>query len=593
MTRAKNAENHAASQSPPDRVPKVCGEDTELGNFITGVESGQTTGQAASRALLSRIPGLPKQTSYGGGCDCPTCREQRRKQPGLQSDHFESFSITQGYGYNPQDVSRRYLPRNGSCALIDLDHCELCLPEVISALDHVAAWHAMLKIAQQALTDVNEALEARPANRGKRLQALVNNTDGHGHSYGSHLNFMITRRAWDNLFHRKMHYLMHLATFQIAMQVLTGQGKVGSENGAPDVNFQISQRADFFETLVGTQTTFRRPIVNARDETLSGDRSSERRREERDEAANSQSETAPAGDRLARLHVIYFDNNLCHVPCFLKVGLMQIQAAMIEAEQIRCTHLLDDPVEAVVRFSHDPSLQTKALLTSGEERTAVDLLRFFLDDMTDFVERGGCEGFVPHAREIMELANDTVQKLAARDFDALLGRVEWLLKQQMLERTLAKHTHLNWQSPEIKHLDHLYSSLDPAEGLYWIYEQNKVVETLVTPGEIERFMHSPPDDTRAYARAMLLRKADAEQVRYVDWDRIHFRFDRPGSWQSRYRTLEMSDPLRFTRAQTEHIFQNPQADLEQMVEALGAVETESSFSVGASTMQQQLFYDSN
>jgi len=247
----------------------------------------------------------------------------------------------------------------------------------------------------------------------------------------------------------------------------------------------------------------------------------------------------------------------------------------------------------VIRYSHDPSLQTKALLTSGEEVTAVDLLRFFLDDMSKFVAQGGCDGYVPLACEIMELAQDTVQKLANRDFDSVLGRVEWLLKQQILERTLAKNPHLNWQSPEIKHLDHLYSSLDPAEGLYWIYEQSRVVETLVTPGEIERFMHAPPDDTRAYARAMLLRRADPEQVRHVDWDRIHFRFDKANSWQSRYRTLDMSDPLSFTRAQTEHIFQDPHADLEKIVEALGAVESESSSSVGVSTMQQQLFYDSN
>lgn len=592
MVRTNESEKRTANQSPPERVVKLCGEDTELGNFITGVEGGQSTGSVASRALLSRIPGLPKQTGYGS-CDCPSCRQQRRQNANQSSDSLESFSVTPGYGYNPQDVSRRYLPRNGGCALIDLDHCELCIPEVISAYDHVAAWHAMLKIAQQAVAEVNEALEARPANRGKRVQALVNNTDGHGQSYGSHLNVLITRRAWDNLFHRKMHYLMHLASFQVAMQVLTGHGKVGAENGTPEVDFQISQRADFFETLVGTQTTFRRPIVNARDETLTGERSSERRRAEREEAGESQQMPLPAGDRLARLHVIFFDNNLCHVPNFLKVGLMQIQAAMIEAEQIRCTHLLDDPVDAVVRFSHDPSLETKALLTSGEEMTAVDLLRHFLDDMTAFVERGGCEGYVPHAREIMALANDTAQKLANRDFDSLLGRVEWLLKQRILERTLAKHNHLNWQSPEIKHLDHLYSSLDPAEGLYWIYEQSQVVETLVTPGEIERFMHAPPDDTRAYARAMLLRRADAEQVRHVDWDRIHFRFDRAGSWQSRYCTLDMSDPLSLTRAQTEQIFQDPQAELEQIVDALGAVETTSSFSVGTSSMQQQLFYDPN
>ena len=33
-----------------------------------------------------------------------------------------------------------------------------------------------------------------------------------------------------------------------------------------DVPYQFSQRADFFETEVGLETTVKRPIVNTRDE---------------------------------------------------------------------------------------------------------------------------------------------------------------------------------------------------------------------------------------------------------------------------------------------------------------------------------------
>src|SRR5262245_62122778 len=111
MTRTSKSDLRMAQQVPPDRVVKLCGEDTELGNFITGFEGGQATGQAASRALLSRIPGLPKQTQYGG-CDCPSCRQQRR-QRAEQTESFDTFSLSQGFGYNPQDVARRYLPGNG------------------------------------------------------------------------------------------------------------------------------------------------------------------------------------------------------------------------------------------------------------------------------------------------------------------------------------------------------------------------------------------------------------------------------------------------------------------------------------------------
>ena len=42
--------------------------------------------------------------------------------------------------------------------------------------------------------------------------------------------------------------------------------EIGSENGAGAVDFQISQRADFFEEEVGLETTLKRPIVNTRDE---------------------------------------------------------------------------------------------------------------------------------------------------------------------------------------------------------------------------------------------------------------------------------------------------------------------------------------
>ena len=130
----------------------------------------------------------------------------------------------------------------------------------------------------------------------------MNNSDGQGNSYGSHLNFLISRRTFDNIFWRKAHYLQFLASLQISSILLTGQGKVGSENGRPSTPFQLSQRADFFETLQGMQTTFNRPIVNARDESLCG-------------RQGAYDPTAPA-----RLHVIFFDSALAHGSCLFRVG---------------------------------------------------------------------------------------------------------------------------------------------------------------------------------------------------------------------------------------------------------------------------------
>ena len=76
------------------------------------------------------------------------------------------------------------------------------------------------------------------------------------------------------------------------------------------VDFQISQRADFFEEEVGLETTLKRPIVNTRDE--------------------------PHADpqKYRRLHVIVGDANLCEVATFLKVGTTAIVLAMIEDDFI-------------------------------------------------------------------------------------------------------------------------------------------------------------------------------------------------------------------------------------------------------------------
>jgi proteasome accessory factor A len=501
-------------------VPKLCGADVEVGNFLLGSDSLHGTGSAASRALLREVPGACRESRSTGFCNCPACRG----------------SSTRDFAYDPQDWGRRFLPANGGCVYIDLDHLELCLPEVQSAHDHLAAWHAMLRIARTALDAANAKLTG-----GKRIQVLVNNSDGQGHSYGSHLNFLVSRRTWDHIFGRKPHLLLYLAAYQASSIVLTGQGKVGAENGTPTVDYQISQRADFFETLTGEQTTHHRPIVNSRDESLCG-------------RLFSLSGTRSRAEQYARLHVIFYDSNLCHTAHVLKVGVMQIILALIESGRINPEMLLDDPLDAVQRWSHDPSLRCRMPLISGKQVTAVELQEMFFDEAQRFVARGGCTGIVPRAGEIIGLWHDTLQKLKVGDLDPLAGRLDWVLKRRIMEQALRQHPELTWDSPPLKHLDHLYSSLDLAEGLYWAYERAGVTERLVSDGAIERFVHDAPEDTRAWTRSRLLRLAGTEAVDLVDWDSIRFRMRGQSYWPT-YRSADLADPLAFTRAQTESLLQ--------------------------------------
>src|SRR5437899_1138585 len=141
-----------------DRVPKPCGADIELGNFALGLERAGGTGREASRAVLREID-APYADRGGDGVRLV------RSASGYQMAYGAS-----GATYDPQDWGRKYLSSNGGCFYIDLDHLECCLPEVLSAYDHVAASHAMLRIARRALEAANAAL---PARQRRHLQ--VNN----------------------------------------------------------------------------------------------------------------------------------------------------------------------------------------------------------------------------------------------------------------------------------------------------------------------------------------------------------------------------------------------------------------------------------
>jgi hypothetical protein len=272
------------------------------------------------------------------------------------------------------------------------------------------------------------------------------------------------------------------------------------------------------------------------------------------------------GGACARLHCIFFDNTLCHGATLLKIGLMQIVLAMIEAEQVDAGLLLDDAVDAVRRWSHDPTLRARAALVSGPPVSALELQRRFFDRANDFVAAGGCDGIVPRAADIVQLWEDTLRKLAAGDLEALAGRLDWVLKRHILQRTLRQRPHLTWRSPEIKVLDHLYSSLDPADGLYWACEAAGAVERVASEARIAHFEEQPPADTRAWTRAMVLRLAAADEIESVDWDRIVFRRGWKG-FQRLYRRFDLDNPLAFTKAETEAIFRRA-PDLDAVLDAL-------------------------
>ena len=516
-------------------VPKLSGADFELGNFVSGgAESNGSTssGREASRMLLAQIDGCRPASGYTSYASYGTAYSGGN---GVQA------------GFDPQDWGRCYLPSNGGCAYIDLDHLEMCLPETLSAYDHVASFRAMLCIAEAAREAANMLL---PEDR--EIQVLVNNSDGLGHSYGSHLNFLISRRAWDDIFNRRLHYMLFLASYQISSIVFAGQGKVGSEDHRPEVGYQIAQRSEFCRQVAGAQTPWNRPSVNSRDEALCGDGSSKEPPE------------------LARLHVIFYDNTLTETASLLKVGVMQLILTLVENEFVNPDLVLDDPIGAVLGWSHDPTLRTRARMVSGKQFTATELQWRFLEQARRFEEHVGFDGWVPRAPEILDLWEKTLSELERRDWPALSRKLDWVLKKQFLDRAVELCPDLDWRSDELKHLDHMYASLNPAEGLYWDAERRGEVDRIIDEDRVRFFLENPPEDTRAWTRAMLLRQG-SEAVTRMDWDSIEFRIQGEDNWPH-YKKVMLANPLESGLAGPEAgLLRNPRS-LEETLDAM-SVET--------------------
>jgi len=517
-------------------VRKLIGGDLELGNFILGSSlHSQKTDHAASRLVLAEVSGYPVVD---------------RERHGVAVAGATDFSYYGNGSYSQdrdRDWGRKYLATNGGCIYIDLNHTELATPEVLNARDFQAAWMAMLRITRAAQVAANARLE-----NAERIVVLANNSDRQSSSYGGHQSFLMSREAFDEMLAQRMlPSLFYLMAYQASSIVFTGQGKVGSENGAPGVDYQISQRADFIETLIGEQTTFRRPIVNTRDEPLCG-------------LGSYRGDQTLPGDRLARLHVIFYDTTLAPVSTYLKVGVMQLILTMIEAGQADANLVLVDPLGALHEWSHDPQLDARARIVSGQELTAVELQLRFFEQASAFVESGACDGVVPDAEIILALWEDTLLKLHARDFASLSPRLDWVAKRALLEHALAREPDLSWRSPEIVRLDQIYSSLDPDEGLFWQLNAAGLVQAVASEEEIARYVTEPPEDTRAWLRAMLLRAAGPEQVIGVDWDHIKLRG--VGDYRRAVK-IELADPLSFTKAEAHRCFGENQ-ELDSLLDAL-------------------------
>ena len=84
---------------------------------------------------------------------------------------------------------------------------------------------------------------------------------------------------------------------------------------------------------------------------------------------------------------------------------------------------------------------------------------------------------------------------------------------------MRRRDHLAWDHPRLAAMDFQWSDVRPERGLYHRLVAAGAVERLVTDEEVERAVHEPPEDTRAYFRGTVVRRF-ADAVRAASWDSV-------------------------------------------------------------------------
>lgn len=462
-------------------IHKVLGTETEYGIVVRGDPASNPA--VASSLVVNAYPGsrVKVQWSY------------EEESPGRDARGFphEGYALSDGEGAVVNSVLS-----NGARLYVDHAHPEYSSPESYDPLEaalYDKAGERVMRLAADAASRIS----------GKTVSLYKNNSDGKGNSYGAHENYLLSRET------PFAEVIRYATTFMVTRQVFTGSGKVGRENDRPDVDYQITQRADFFEELVGLETTLKRPIINTRDE--------------------------PHGDpsQYRRLHVIIGDANLSEVQNFLKLGTTALMLAALEDGAIPDPLDLADPVEACWSTSHDVSLRRPIQLDGGGTATALEIQGRYLEWLSKYAEKELDDPvwdrlIIEWERTLHLLETDPVR---------LADTLDWVAKKRILDGYVERDG-LDWKNSKLRAFDLQYHDVDPQRGLYNKLADRGAMRRLFTEAEIDSAVVDPPTRTRAYFRGRCVSEYPGALVA-ANWDSLVFDVG-----EANLKRVPMMEPLR-------------------------------------------------
>ncbi|HTW09455.1 MAG TPA: depupylase/deamidase Dop [Acidimicrobiales bacterium] len=495
-------------------IVKVLGMETEYGIIVRG--GGEPNPIAASSALINAyVASLARRIEWDFQDESPARDARGFVREAQMAPEIETHLVNA-------------VLTNGARYYVDHAHPEYSGPECSTALEAI-----LYDKAGEAILARSVDAAGRLLPPGQQISVYKNNSDGKGNSYGAHENYLMDRSV---PFSRVVQYAIpHFVT----RQIYTGAGKVGAEApGSDHVDFQITQRADFFEEEVGLETTLKRPIVNTRDEPHCD------------------------AQKYRRLHVILGDANLSEVADLLKVGTTALLLAMIEDDWFARhgrDYALAMPVRAMRQVSYDLTLKEPLPLANGRQMSALEIQWEHLELARKYAEDVGLRpvGGDDVGREILRRWEEVLAGLEA-DPMSQSNRLDWVAKYRMVSGYRDRHG-LSWKDPRLLAMDLQYHDVRPERSLY----ARAGMERVLTPEAVAAAVSEPPTTTRAYFRGRCLQRWP-QAIAAANWDSLVFDL---GS--DPLRRVPMMEPLRGTAAHVDQLLARCSTPAE-LLEQLGS-----------------------
>jgi proteasome accessory factor A len=159
----------------------------------------------------------------------------------------------------------------------------------------------------------------------------------------------------------------------------------------------------------------------------------------------------------------------------------------------------------------------------------------YLEKVAQYVDRRGLRSD-PMIDRVMDLWERSLKAIEAQDFSGVETEIDWVIKQRLLQRYMAKHG-LELSDVRIAQLDLAYHDINRSRGLFYLLERKGLAARITHDPEVFEAKEVPPQTTRAKLRGDFVKRAQERRRDFtVDW--VHLKLN-----DQAQRTVLCKDPF--------------------------------------------------